>query len=100
MSRNLGTKELARQLGVPEQTIRYHTRKGAFPARGARIDLATPSGELTPAMRFELQATAAYDEARFEQSLERLELPDFMGAFAVPGSARYPQQWRAAGAGA
>lgn len=137
MSRTLGTKELAQQLGVSEQTIRYHARKGAFPynptpgghrrydldevraalrgvagaahtlrepgafpARGARIDLATPSGELTPTMRFELQATAAYDEAHFEQSLERLELPDFMGAFAVPGSARYPQQSRAVGAGA
>jgi len=31
MSRNLGTKELAQQLGVSEQTIRYHARKGAFP---------------------------------------------------------------------
>lgn len=51
-------------------------------------------------MRFELQATAAYDEARFEQSSERLELPDFMSAFAVPGSARYPHQSRAVGAGA
>lgn len=137
MSRNLGTKKLAQQLGVSEQTIRYHALKGAFPcdatpgghrrydldevraalrgvagpahnsrepgafpARGARIDLATPSGELTPTMRAELHATAAYDEARFEQSSERLELPDFMGAFAVPGSARYPQRSRAVGADA
>jgi hypothetical protein len=74
--------------------LNAHTSRapGAFPARGARIDLATPSGELTPTMRFELQATAAYEEARFEQSWERRQRPDFMGAFAAPGSARYPQQ--------
>jgi hypothetical protein len=136
MSRTLSTKDLARQLGVSEQTIRYHARKGAFPydptpgghrrydldevraalrrvgaepavraagsfpERGARLDLATPSGELTPTMRVELQATAAYDEGRLEEDSERLGLPDFMDAFAVPGSARYPQQSRAVGAGA
>lgn len=135
MSRSLTTKELGRQLGVSEQTVRYHARKGTFPydptpgghrrydldevraalrgigapanthrergpfpPRGARIELRSPSGKLTSAMRIEMQATAAYDEGRFEQGLERLGPLNFMGAFAVPGSARYPQHSRAAGA--
>jgi hypothetical protein len=135
MPRNLSTHELAAQLRVSEQTIRYHARRGAFPydetpgghrrydidevrdalrsgsaratllgepqfpARGSRLDLSVPSGQLTPTMAMELHATAAYDERHFDQGAERLPAA-FMDAFAVPGSARYPQQSHAVGAGA
>ncbi len=127
MPRSLSTHELAAQLGVSEQTIRYHARRGAFPydetpgghrrydleevrgalrarparagmlaeepvfaPRGDRLDLGVPSGTLTPTMAVQLTATAGYDERRFEQPGERLS-GEFMRAFAVAGSARYPQ---------
>lgn len=137
MGRNLSTAALARKLGVSEQTIRYHARKGAFPydqtpgghrrydveevraalarrpggaapdsgtnafpAHGARLDPRAPSGQLTEAMSIQMEATAGYDERRFAQPGERLDGPSFMDAFAVPGSARYPQRPHAVGAGA
>jgi hypothetical protein len=70
-----------------------------FQQRGSRLDLSVPSGQLTPTIAMQLQATAAYDERRFDQPAERLPNA-FMDAFAVPGSARYPQQSHAVGAGA
>jgi hypothetical protein len=135
MTRKLSTHELAAQLGVSEQTIRYHARRGAFPydetpgghrrydleevraalgsargnilatetafaPRGRRLNLSLPSGQLTPTMAMQLQATAAYDEQRFEQPGERMTPGGLMEPFAVPGSARYPQQSHALGAGA
>jgi DNA-binding transcriptional MerR regulator len=137
MMRKLSTHELAAQLGVSEQTIRYHARRDvfpydetpgghrrydleevraalrshlgrasmlatdtAFPPRGSRLDLSVPSGHLTQTMAMQLQATASYDERRFEQPAERLERSQFMDVFAVPGSARYPQRSHAVGAGA
>lgn len=137
MPRNLSTRELAAQLRVSEQTIRYHARRGAFPydrtpgghrrydidevrgalrssatqasplagaspfpPRGSRLDLSAPSGQLTPAAAMQLQATAAYEERHFDdQAAERLPSA-FMDTFAVPGSARYPQQSHAVGVGA
>jgi hypothetical protein len=70
-----------------------------FPPRGSRLDLSVPSARLTPTAATQLQATAAYDERRFDQAAERLPSA-FMDAFAIPGSARYPQQSHAVGAGA
>lgn len=68
-----------------------------FPPRGNRLDLSAPSGQLTPTAALQLQATAAYDERRLDQPAERLPNA-FMDRFAVPGSARYPQQPHAVGA--
>jgi excisionase family DNA binding protein len=129
MARIHSTHDIAEALNVSEQTVRYHARKGTlaydvtpgghrrfdldevraalhsapaerFPPRGSRIDLTAPSRALVPGMAIQLAATSAYDEAAFEPEDERLELPDFMDAFAVPGSARYPQQSHAVGTGA
>jgi hypothetical protein len=61
--------------------------------------MTTPAGTLVPRMASQLAATSAYDETAFEPADERLELPDFMEAFAAPGSARYPQPSHAVGAG-
>lgn len=67
---------------------------------GRRLNLSLPSGQLTPTMAMQLQATAAYDEQRFEQPSERMTPGGLMEPFAVPGSARYPQPSPALGAGA
>ena len=76
------------------------TATGSFPPRGSRLDLSVPSRQLTPTAVIHLEATAGYDERRFEQPSERLDHGDFMETFAIPGSARYPQRAHAVGTGA
>lgn len=127
MKRDLRTSAIADALGVDAQTIRYHARKGRLPfdltpgrqrrfnlaevrAALARdeepadtsldfgLDLETPtSGELTSSARMTIAATAGYDERRFNADV--LPARNFISAFAVAGSARYPQSPESIGAG-
>lgn len=133
MARELSTSALADRLGVSEQTVRYHARKGRLPfnetpgghrrydeaeVRAAlapdralsfdpgqpeldfSLDLESPtSGELTDSMRARLQATAGYEEERFEYRGD-VPFPALMELISVPGGVRYPQAPHAVGAGA
>lgn len=63
------------------------------------LDLSTPpSGELNESARMLIAGTAGYDERLLDDDPEVLP-SNFIDAFAVPGTARYPQKPYAIGAG-
>lgn len=96
-----------RRFDLAEVRVALTTNGAAAPAHGHGgpleldfgLDLGTPpSGELTASARTMTSSTAGYDEALLESD-PPLPTHNFIDAFAVPGTARYPHSPPVVGTG-